>query len=102
MKKVVLTVCLAVIFACFTRPAGAQVVTIVDNQVRIDGRRVVGIADCLSSPGPGPGFDGGCRRAVGDCLGPDAIGEHFTDWPTYSAAYRAAGFNVFRAGRGGA
>src|SRR5262249_48297387 len=94
--------CVALLVACFARPMSAQVVRVVNNQVRIDGRRIVGIVDCLSSPGPGPGFDGGCRRAAGDCLGPDSVGERFVNWATYSAAYRAAGFNSFRAGRGGA
>lgn len=76
----------------------AQTVTITGNQIRVDGRPVVGIQDYLPSIATegGLGFDGGCRRAVGDCDGPDAIGERFAPLSVYSPAYRHAGFNVWR------
>jgi hypothetical protein len=83
-----------------TRP----VVAIVGNQLLVNSQPLLGLQDCLSSIAAdgGLGFDGGCRRAAGDCDGPDQIGERFTDLVTYSRAYRAAGFNLFRVGRGGA
>lgn len=74
------------------------------GQVLVDGRLVIGVNDCLSSiiPDGGLGMDGGCRRAAGDCDGPDSVGEKFAPLAVYSKTYHDAGFNTFRVSRGGA
>ncbi len=92
----------AVLLISFT--VSAQVVDVSGGQVRVDGKLVLGINDCFNSipVDGGLGFDGGCRRAAGDCDGPDGVGEKFAPLVVYSKAYRDAGFNTFRVSRGGA
>jgi hypothetical protein len=92
---------LALLMLC--TPCLGQVV-IDGNRISVGGKPVIGLNDCLSSivPDGGLGFDGGCRRAAGDCDGPDSVGEKFVPLSAYSKAYKAAGFNTFRVQRGGA
>jgi hypothetical protein len=80
-----------------TACARAQTIEINGTRITVDGKRIVGINDCLFGYW---GFDGGCRSYQGDCDGPDQIGERFTTLDDYSRAYRDAGFNTFRSGRG--
>lgn len=90
------------VLLCLSTTCWAQKVTIEFNSIRVEGKPLVGIQDCLLSlpVEGGLGFDGGCRSDAGDCDGPDAIGEKFSPLGTYSRAYRQAGFNTFRIGRG--
>src|SRR6516225_2712255 len=75
-----------------------QTVRITGNQVTVDGKRLVGIADCTLGF---LGMDGPCRGYSGDCANEPKGEERFVDIQTYSTTYRAAGFNTFRGGVGG-